>query len=280
MPIDNLCKYLAAKYPQHFASWILRRLITSPVKVLKTELTLEPVRADSVIFLQTDTEILHLEFQVKVSTEKPMPLRMLNYWLRLHWQYGLPVRQVVIWLKPTSNPAVFETEFQSENTRHKYDVIRMWEESPEPLLKDPVLLPLAVLAATQEPNQLLAQVAQEVAKIEETDQRQEIAACTQVLAGLRFNKDLIANFFREEIMQESVIYQDILQKGLEQGLNQGKKQEATALILGMLNRRFGSLETDIRERLDSLTTPQLEELSLELFDFSDLTDLMTWLESH
>ncbi|MCT7979149.1 Rpn family recombination-promoting nuclease/putative transposase [Laspinema olomoucense] len=279
MPLDNLCKYLATKYPQRFAGWILRRIITSPVEVLKTELTLEPVRADSVIFLQTDREILHLEFQVKVPTDRPMPLRMLNYWVRLYWQYGLPVKQVIIWLKPTSNPAVFEREFISENTRHRYDVIRMWEESPEPLLQDPALLPLAVLSATQEPNQLLAQVAQEVAKIGETELRQEIAACTQVLAGLRFNKDVIANFFREEIMQESVIYQDILQKGLEQGLNQGKKQEAIAMIMRPITRRFGSLEPDVINRLDALTTAQLEDLNEALFDFTEVTDLVTWLES-
>jgi predicted transposase YdaD len=275
MDIDNLCKYLAAKYPQRFASWISRRIITSPVEVLKTELTLEPVRADSVIFLRTDEEVLHLEFQVKVPKDRPMPLRMLNYWLRLHWQYGLPVRQVIIWLQPTSNPAVFETEFVSENTRHRYEVIRIWEESPELLLQDPALLPLAVLAATQEPNQLLAQVAQEVAKIEETELRQEISACTQILAGLRFNKDTITNFFREEIMQESVIYQDILQKGL----NQGKKQEAIAMIMRPITRRFGSLTPEIRDRIDALTTAQLEDLNEALFDLTEVTDLVTWLQS-
>ncbi len=46
---------------------------------------------------------------------------------------------------------------------------------------------------------------------------QEIAACTQVLAGLRFKKDLLANFFWEEIVQESGIYQDMFQKGYEVG---------------------------------------------------------------
>ncbi|MHC5936982.1 hypothetical protein [Nostoc sp.] len=35
-------------------------------------------------------------------------------------------------------------------------------------------------------------------------------------------------------MQESVIYQDILQKGLQQGEERGKKQEALQLILRQL----------------------------------------------
>ncbi|MGL5196349.1 MAG: DUF4351 domain-containing protein [Chroococcales cyanobacterium] len=84
-------------------------------------------------------------------------------------------------------------------------------------------------------------------------------------------------------MQESVIYQDIFQKGVAQGLelsfNQGKKQQAIAMIQGMLNRRFGSLETNVQNRLESLTLTQLEELSLALFDFTEVTDLVTWLES-
>ncbi|MEB3826837.1 hypothetical protein LKK83_04990, partial [Phormidium sp. CCY1219] len=153
--------------------------------VLKTELPLDPIRADSVTFLSTRTEILHLEFQVKVPTEQPMPLRMLNYWLRLYWQYRLPVKQVVIWLKQTSNPEVFQTQFEFQSTRHQYEVVRLWEQSPEPLLQDRALLPLAVLCAAEEPTQLLSQVAGELAKIESREQRQEIAACTQLLAGLR-----------------------------------------------------------------------------------------------
>ncbi|MCT7987895.1 DUF4351 domain-containing protein [Laspinema olomoucense] len=76
-------------------------------------------------------------------------------------------------------------------------------------------------------------------------------------------------------MQESVIYQDILQKGL----NQGKKQEAIAMIMRPITRRFGSLEPDIRDSIDALTTAQLEDLNEALFDFTEVTDLVTWLAS-
>ena len=288
MSYDNLCKYLAQKYPERFASWVLGKKISSPVEVLKTELTLEPIRADSVIFLRTTTSILHLEFQVKVpkDKEKAMPLRMLDYWLRLYWQYGVPVKQVLIWLKETDNPAVFETEFKSGSTQHKYKVLRLWEQDPQTFLQDPALLPLAVLCKTKDKSQLLSQVAGIVASIEDTAQRREIAACTQVLAGLRFNKNLLKNFFREEIMQESVIYQDILQKGvakgLEQGFELGKQQGELAMIMKMLNRRLGTLDAldaDIIERIESLTTPELEQLSLAFWDFSQVTDLVAWLES-
>ncbi len=91
-----------------------------------------------------------------------MPLRMLNYWVRLYWDYELPITQVVIWLKPTTNPAVFENQFKLESTQHEYKVIRIWEESPELLLQEPALLPLATLAATENSSALLSQVAEQV----------------------------------------------------------------------------------------------------------------------
>ncbi|MFB2936835.1 Rpn family recombination-promoting nuclease/putative transposase [Aerosakkonemataceae cyanobacterium BLCC-F154] len=277
MQFDNLCKYLAEKYPDKFATWLLGEP-TTRVEVLKTELSLEPIRADSVTFLRTQSQILHLEFQVKVPSGKPMPLRMLNYFVRLYWQYNLPVTQVLIWLQQTTNSAVFESEFRQGLTSHGYQVIRMWEQSPEPLLQDPALLPMAVLAASDNATELLTQVASEVAKIESSVQRQEITASTEILAGLRFNKSLIRNLFREGIMRESVIYQDILEEGRQEGRQEGKKEEALAMVMRPLTRRFGTLDAELQSRLEELSVAQLEDLNEALFDFSEVSDLVNWLD--
>ncbi|WP_242017876.1 hypothetical protein [Trichocoleus sp. FACHB-69] len=50
MNYDNACKYLAQKYPRQFARWLLS-VDTDDIQVLKTELSLEPIRADSLTFL-------------------------------------------------------------------------------------------------------------------------------------------------------------------------------------------------------------------------------------
>ena len=100
-----------------------------------------------------------------------------------------------------------------------------------------------------------------------------ISACTQILAGLRFKKDLIQHLFREEIMQESVIYQDILQKGEQRG----KKQEALALIMRQLVRRLGAIAPQLEDQIRGLSVPQLEDLGEALLDFSSETDLTSWL---
>jgi len=152
----------------------------------------------------------------------------------------------------------------------------MWEQSPDLFLQDPALMPLAVLAAAESPRQLLAQVSQRVDMIEAPGQRQEAAVCSQLLAGLRFNKQLVQRFFREGIMRESVIYQDILREGLEQG----KQQEGTALTLRLLTRRIGAVPPELQERIRSLSIAQLEDLAEALLDFSQPADLVNWLEGH
>ena len=149
----------------------------------------------------------------------------------------------------------------------------MWEQDPAPLLANAALLPLATLARSNSPNTLLEQVATQIDMIEENDERQNISACTQILAGLRFKKDLIQHLFREEIMQESVIYQDILQKGEQRG----KKQEALALIMRLLTRRLGAIAPQLEDQIRGLSVPQLEDLGEALLDFSSETDLTSWL---
>ena len=280
MSYDNTCKFLAENYPADFARWLLASE-TSDIQVLKTELNLEPIRADSVTFLQISNQILHLEFQTTPKSTPPLDFRMLDYYTRLKREYWCDIQQVLIFLQSTSSEIVFQTQYVDTNTTHKYRVIRLWEEDPTLLLANPALLPLATLARTNSPADLLKQVAAGVDMIEEKDERQNISACVQVLAGLRFEKDLIRQLFREEIMQESVIYQDILQKGLQQGLQQGeergKEQEALQLILRLLTRRFSNIQPDVEQQIRKLSITQLEDLAEALLDFTSPNDLVNYL---
>lgn len=183
MAYDNTLKYLVEQYPEQFISWLLVSETTN-IQILKTELNLEPIRADSITFLQAANQILHLEFQTSPASTPPLPLRMLDYWVRLYRQYECHIEQVVIFLKPTNSEAVFVEQFTAPNTSHRYRVIRMWEQDPETLLASPGLLPLATLAKTNSPQTLLEQVALQVSMIEETAIKQSISACTQLLAFL------------------------------------------------------------------------------------------------
>jgi predicted transposase YdaD len=266
---DNACKYLAEQYPAEFVSWLLS-VQSQDIQVLKTELTLEPIRADAVTFLQTSNQILHIEFQTLPTSNPSISFRMLDYSVRLKRQYRCDVEQVVIFLQATNDEIVFTEEYQDRTTSHRYRVVRLWEQAPAPFLANPGLLPLATLTQTDSPQGLLAQVAEQAATIPDRRQRQNIAGCAEILAGLRFEKDLIRQFFREDIMRESVIYQDILQ--------QGRRQEALSLVIRQLNRRLGEVNPAAIERVRALSIEQLEELGVALLDFSSVADLMAWFD--
>ena len=67
-------------------------------------------------------------------------------------------------------------------------------------------------------------------------------------------------------MKESVIYQDIVQK------------EALKVISRMLKRRFGDIDGSLVDHVRNLSAEQLEELGEALLDFSEVADLVAWLE--
>lgn len=268
---DNLCKILAENYPLDFARWLLNQE-PQKIEILKTELSIEPIRADSVTFLQTENRILHLEFQTSTKSQKPIALRMLDYYVRLTRKYQVPVTQVVIFLQETRDEIAFTEQYVSEVTTHRYRIIRMWEQDSALFLGNLALLLLAPLTKTTSPQTLLSQVAQEIAKIPDIETRQNTAAYTEILAGLKFDQDLILQLLREETMQESVIYQHILQKG--------EQKEALQYTLRLINRRFGTIDALIIERLQGLSTEQLEGLGEDFLDFSNVSDLVAWLEEN
>jgi predicted transposase/invertase (TIGR01784 family) len=278
MSFDNCCKLLAEKYPEQFASWLLGQP-TQSVEVLKTELSIEPIRADSVILLRTQGRILHIEFQVKLESEPPLPLRFLDYWVRLYRLFRVPIVQVLILLRPPAEGTEIESAFVMGTTRHEYRVVKLWEQDPALFLNDPALLPLATLAAGESKG-LLERTAAQVSKIELESQRKEISAYAQLMAGLRFNKKLIYQVFREGMMRESVIYQDILQEGEQKGRQEGRQEGELALILRQLTRRVGTITPEVEAQVRRLSLTQLDNLGEALLDFSLAADLDSWLKLH
>ncbi|WP_254048062.1 hypothetical protein [Synechococcus sp. BDU 130192] len=99
MSYDNILKFLLETDPHPFVHWLLGESALESVSFLNTELNLEPIRADGVFFLETAGKILHLEFQTVATSNPPMPLRMLDYWVRLYRRYRLEIEQIVIFLQ-------------------------------------------------------------------------------------------------------------------------------------------------------------------------------------
>ena len=274
MSFDATCKYLAEKFPQDFATWLLGQPITL-TKLEPTELSLEPIRADSLIFLESQDTILHIEFQVDPKAD--IPFRLADYRLRLHRRSPeKTVRQVVIYLRRSNSPLVSQTTFNAGELHHKYEVIRLWEQPVAPFLKLPGLLPFAVLCKVSNRIQTLQQVAPKIDAIANPTQQSDIAATTALLAGLVLDGTIINRILRKDIMKESVIYQEITATADAQGFQRGEQ----SLVLRQLQRQIGTLLPEVRSQIEALPLNQLENLGEALLDFSSATDLDNWFQSN
>ena len=288
MAFDNYCKYLAEQYPHHFASWLLGESLAenSLIEVLKTELNVEPIRADAILLLRNQRSILHIEFQTIPASVPPMPLRMLDYWVRLYREYELPITQFVIFLRETAEE--IPNEFKSENTWHRYHIIKLWEQDKQAFMEHTGLLPLAALTRTEIPKELLEEVAARTRELPPNQEKSTLLMCAALLAGLRFDKEVIMSVLREDILKESVIYQDIIEQGLKQGVQQGVQQGIVQgihvgkaeMLINILKHRFQDFSSEDERHIISLNSMQLDSLSLAVLDFHQLSDLQIWLEKN
>jgi len=256
---DTLCKFLAENFTEDYATWLLGRPVTL-TKLSPTELSLEPIRADSLILEQSEDLVLHLEFQTE--PDEKMGFRMLDYRVRVYRRFPTKtMHQVVIYLKPTKSNLVYQDSFQLGETIHRYRVIRLWEESSDLFLKSPGLLSLAVLTKSQDTTIRLREIAQVLDKIEDKRLKSNLMAATAVFAGLVMEPEMIKTILRSDIMKESAFYQDILQEGRQKGRQEGRQE----------GRLEGRLEGEREGKLK--VGQQLLELGMSLAQVAQVTGL-------
>jgi predicted transposase/invertase (TIGR01784 family) len=309
---DNTCKILVEQFTADIATWLLGEPIDLTT-LESTELLVDPIHTDSLILLQSDDLILHIEFQVEPKAE--LPFRMLDYRVRSHRRYPQKaMRQFVVYLRSSPSSLVYQDWFRLENLSYSFQVIRLWEQPTEQFFQAPGLLPFAVLSGCEDRSATLQQVARQLQNLPLADAaEQNLRASANILAGLLLDPELVSKVLRKDIMRESSVYQAILAEGrqeglvegLSQGLNrglaeglsqglaegltqgltqgrtEGRTEEARKLVLRMLRRRLGLVEPGtVGVEPDRVLSRQLE-LRLEglsLFELEDLGEALLEFE--
>ncbi|MFO5441024.1 MAG: DUF4351 domain-containing protein, partial [Dolichospermum sp.] len=79
-------------------------------------------------------------------------------------------------------------------------------------------------------------------------------------------------------------YRDVFQLGRQEGEQKGRQEGEqdgeVKLIIRQLKRRFGIVSSNQENQIRSLSLPQLEALGEALLDFTNSTDIDTWLNTH
>jgi predicted transposase/invertase (TIGR01784 family) len=101
-------------FPTDYATWLLGRPIAL-TKLEPSELSLEPIRADSLIFLEGEDVILHIESQTQPQEE--LFFRLLDYRVRLYRRSPPQTSQAGGHL-PYPNPIQFGLSDQLCHSRH------------------------------------------------------------------------------------------------------------------------------------------------------------------
>ncbi len=250
---DDTCRFLAEHFSADFASWLLGEPITL-TEIQPSELSLDPIRADALILLESEASVLHLEFQTLPKNN--IPFRVLDYRVRLYRKDPTKsVQQVVIYLKQTSSELAYQTSFMMERTRHEFDVIRLWEQPASLFLQYPGLIPFAVLGQSADPEETLRQAAQRVNQIADPTMQANLMAASAILAGLKLEDEVVYRVLRRDIMQESTVYRSIQREA--------QKEEKRTIALNLLRR---SVAIDIIAPSTGLSVEEVQQLQQQLKD--------------
>ena len=71
-----------------------------------------------------------------------------------------------------------------------------------------------------------------------------------------------------------------IQQGVQQGIQQGMQQGKRNMVLRLIARRVGEVPSNIITQLNGLSANELDDLSVDLLDFTSSTEIERWLTRH
>jgi predicted transposase/invertase (TIGR01784 family) len=100
-----------------------------------------------------------------------------------------------------------------------------------------------------------------------------------------------SNLSRDEVdemlgieLQQTRVYQEAKAEGETigevRGLERGRTEEGQSLVLKQLTRKFGKIDSELQARVNSLKIDRIESLGEALLDFTQMGDLLAWLDGN
>ncbi|MBH8555219.1 DUF4351 domain-containing protein [Nostocaceae cyanobacterium CENA357] len=238
-------------------------------------------------FREQDTYFLiHLENQA--YNQKEFERRMFHYFARLDSKYLLPIFPIVIFS--------YDEPKRPEKSQYKVNFLNR-----KILEFNYVAIQLNNLnwrIFLNQPNPVAAAL---MAKMEfKLEERVRVKLeCLRMLVTLKLNPakiELISGFIdiylrlnateeqelETELKQANLVEEEQImeivtswmEKGIEQGIEQGEQK----IIKRQLKRRFNNIDSALENRVNGLSSEQLENLADAIFDFQSLEDLIKWLD--
>ncbi len=267
---DVVTKDALQKFPEDILRAILERTDFQFIEFVEGEFTTVEVRhTDNLIKVKINDELVmvHIEFQVGDSTNPEMARRNVGYLGRCYERYGLPILSHVIYLRPNAgqnDSGGYRQYITDYRFIVEYKVIRLIELDGESVFetKNTGLMPFAPLMqppAGMEGLQWAIQCNERTKALSlPIDIRSNLLVSQWVMSGLIHSHQAIAGFLQGGIVQESSVYQHLLETTgkdhYERGLQHGVRQTALDFLFHVLDSKFDAITV-------RLLQPALEKIN-------------------
>jgi predicted transposase YdaD len=279
-PFDTVMKQLAGRDPQAWVSFLLSHAVYE--SDLNRELTLtNKVKADVLFHVTWDDEpiVLHIEFQSR--SDSNMPQRVWEYNTSTRLLYKKPVYSVVIYVREV--PSVTEPEYELRfRNGHlvgwfSFGQVKLWEIEPE-VLEQPHLSGLLPLLPLMKNGKNRATIDRMMRKLEQVgmDNDPDALWSAAMISSFALESKHNTQWLKErypamlDFLEESPLYQEILEKGeqrgIERGIEQGIERGIEQGLLGFVELRFPSLLVQARQIIErGMSLQQLLTLQKKLY---------------
>jgi hypothetical protein len=255
--------------------------------------------------------LVHVENQAQPQSN--FAKRMFAYFARLHEKHDLPVYPIAVFTYDTpasEQPDFYEVTFPDREVlsfrfraiqlnRFKWqDFARRKNPAASALMAKMRIAPedrarvklecvrlLSTLKLNEAKTHLILGFVDSYLRLDQEEQARYGAELQKLEPAEREQVMEVTMSWREEALQEGLqegVQQGLkqgVQQGLQQGLRQGKQEGMLSVITHQIERRFGQVDADTRERIERLNPDQLQGLGDALLDFANAEDLAKWLES-
>ena len=245
------------------------------VQYLSVEFPLRHKMVADVVALLADGRILHLEFQV--TNDPDMHWRCYHYFGSISQQWPeADVIQVVIYLG--SAPLTMQAAIAKPTCKFHYEILNLQEVPAEVFIDSPVDAEriLAVVSKSDDPRATIRRILASWKGMPENQLRENIDRL-RTLSQLRKHEIMTIEEVRrmpfEIDVTDTELYQLGQEEGKAKGKEEGKREEASRILVRLLERRFGPLPPTIGEQLREAGHDQLETWINQSFDARSLADI-------
>jgi hypothetical protein len=272
---DFLLKKILFEKPQQFVAWILKGAIID--SIVPVELKRKSIYADALFRVIFCGQPILLHVEIQSTRHRKMAERLLEYSVQAYLEYGLPVYSCVIYLRKAAKvpepPLIWRLPNGQELLRFNFLNIELWKLSPEAILREGQdgLLPLVFFTDGGKRPEVLDEVIERLKAV----QNKDLASLAFLLASMIFEGDAGREMVKRRFamledldLEKSWAFQEILNKGVEKGIEEEQQKWLKAqydALLNVVQMRFPELLVEARKKADQVEDPLvLQDIMLKI----------------